>query len=70
MPITIRTEEGDITAEQEVANSFNQFFIDKISNLKTNIDPSQVKDPLDKLEANMSVFYFLPDVFMKSVIIF
>ena len=50
-PITIRTTDtGDITDEKEVAEAFNKFFIDKISNLKANIDPNYIKDPLTKIE--------------------
>ena len=45
--------EGEINSEQEVADSFNQFFIDKIKHLKGNIDPNQGKDPLDKLETKL-----------------
>ena len=50
-PITIRTSaDEDITDETEVAEAFNKFFVDKISNLKANIDPNYVKDPLSKIE--------------------
>ena len=41
------------SSEQEVANNFNQFFVYKISTLKANIDPNQVKDPLEKLEEKL-----------------
>ena len=49
-PITIRTVAGDVTDEAKVAESFNKFFVEKISNLKASIDPSYVKDPLSKIE--------------------
>ena len=38
-----------ITDEEEVANTFNSFFVEKISVLKENIDPARIKDPLEKL---------------------
>ena len=52
-PITINTAEGTVTSEQEVANTFNEYFIEKINNLKTNIDPNLTRDPLEKIEAKM-----------------
>ena len=47
--ITIRTAEGDKSEEITVANSFNNFFVKKISNLKEAIDPAHVKDSLEKI---------------------
>ena len=42
-----------IKDEQIIADTFNKFFIDKIENLKANIDPEYVEDPLTRLEAKM-----------------
>ena len=39
-----------IVDEEQVAEIFNQFFVEKIQNLKDNIDPKYVKDPLVKLK--------------------
>ena len=39
--ITIRTEQGVISEDSEVAAAFNEFFVTKISLLKENISPSQ-----------------------------
>ena len=33
--------------------AFNQFFVKKISNLKANIDPNSVQDPLTKIAEKM-----------------
>ena len=45
-------KEGEeiITDEKEIADIFNQFFINKIETLKKNIDKTQIRDPLEKLE--------------------
>ena len=43
-----------------IANSFNTFFVKKIGNLKANIDPNLITDPLknlqNKMKANTSKF--------------
>ena len=36
-----------------MANAFNGFFISKIDKLKENIDPNQVRDPLEKIKEKM-----------------
>ena len=43
-----------ISDEKEVADKFNEFFVDKIKNLKDNIDPSKIVDPLLHLKKKMS----------------
>ena len=43
-----------ITEEQIIANTFNKFFIDKIEDLKANIDPEYVEDPLTRLKKKMN----------------
>ena len=45
----LKEGEQDITDEKEIAEIFNSYFIDKIEDLKKNIDNSQVKDPTEKL---------------------
>ena len=35
--------------KNKVAESFNEFFVKKISDLKDNIDPNKVKDPLERI---------------------
>ena len=46
----IQKDNGEfITKEKEVAESFNEFFINKVENLKNNIDPANVEDPLVRL---------------------
>ena len=52
-PITIRSAFGNLTEAREVAEAFNKFSVDKISNLKANIDPNFVKDPLTKIAEKM-----------------
>ena len=39
-----------IDSEQEVADHFNKYFVDKIQKLKDSIDPEYVCDPLEKLK--------------------
>ena len=47
-------EEGKtINDEQEVAEIFNDFFINKISNIKDNIDQNRVEDPIKRLEEKL-----------------
>ena len=38
---------------REISNAFNDFFVKKIEDLKANIDPTQVSDPLNKLQENL-----------------
>ena len=42
-----------IKEEQEIANTFNKFFVSKIQNLRTNINQNYVEDPLEKLRKKM-----------------
>ena len=48
-------KEGDklIKDKQQIADTFNTFFIDKIEDLKANIDPEFIEDPLARLEAKL-----------------
>ena len=43
----------EMTDEQEIAESFNSFFTDKIEKLKKNIEPSMIEDPLTRLKEKM-----------------
>ena len=43
-----------ITDELEVAESFNNFFVKKIADLKEGIDPNMKTDPLEKLAKKQS----------------
>ena len=43
-----------ITDEQTIADTFNKFFIEKISLLKQGIDKSNIEDPLERLSKKMS----------------
>ena len=52
-PITIKAESGNLTKEKEVAEAFNRYFVEKIENLKANIDPNSVQDPLIKFSEKM-----------------
>ena len=50
----IEKEPGEeINDDQEVAESFNDFFTEKIVQLKKNIDPSLVTNPLERLREKM-----------------
>ena len=50
-----KIKNGDVETvdEKEIANTFNKFFVDKVANLKQNIDLSIIKDPLEKLKKKM-----------------
>ena len=50
-----KLKEGEevIEKEEEIANIFNNFFIEKISSLKDGIDQKYVKEPLAKLKKKM-----------------
>ena len=43
-----------MTDELEVAEEFNNFFVNKIEQLKNDINPSQIEDPLRRLKEKMS----------------
>ena len=49
----LKTSTGITEDEQEIANTFNQFFIQKIEDLKTGINPQMIEDPLGKLREKM-----------------
>ena len=49
----IKEDGTETTDEQEIAESFNTFFTDKIEQLKRNIDPSMVEDPNVRLREKM-----------------
>ena len=64
-PWNISTSDTDI-----ISNAFNKFFVEKIEDLKAKIDPTQVKDPLEKLKENMKnnkVSFALKTVNMKNL---
>ena len=42
-----------IKSEEEIADIFNEYFMDKIEKLKENIDHKYVKEPLEKLKKKM-----------------
>ena len=46
----IKIEDVTITDEQEIANEFNHFFINKIAALKENIPKERISDPLEKMK--------------------
>ena len=45
--------------EDEVAEVFNKFFVDKMKTLKDNIDQSIVEDPLERLNCKKQTKNFL-----------
>ena len=50
----VLNEKGEnVTAEKEVAETFNDFFINKVEDLKRNIDPGHVEDPLARLSGKL-----------------
>ena len=59
-PITIKTESGNLTEEkEEVAEAFNRYFVEKIGNLKANIEPNSVQDPLIKFSEKWKTKAFI-----------
>ena len=50
----MKTEEGNTNDEQEISNTFNTFFTEKITKLKDKIDKDIMVDPLEKLKEKMS----------------
>ena len=55
----MKTEDGKTNDEQEIANSFNTFFTEKIIKLKDKIDKDIIVDPLEKLKEKMSTKHYL-----------
>ena len=49
----MKTDNWTTTDEQQIADSFNSFFIEKIDNLKKGIDPQYSEDPLAKLKEKL-----------------
>ena len=47
--VTIITKDGESSDELKVAETFNTYFVEKISNLKETVDPNIVKDPLERI---------------------
>ena len=47
------SDHNDITNEEVIATKFNEFFVNKIEDLKANIDPNLKTDPLIHLEKKM-----------------
>jgi hypothetical protein len=61
-----------ITEEQIIANTFNKFFVDKIEDLKANIDPEYVEDPLTRLKKKMNkknLLFKLKQITSKELLI-
>ena len=51
----LKREDGTITNDKsEVAKTFNKFFVEKVADLKNNIDQKYVGNPLEKLEVEMA----------------
>ena len=46
--IILKSAERDITEDTDVATKFNKYFVDKIENLKAQIDLDFIEDPLSK----------------------
>ena len=68
--LIISSPEGDLTEEKKVADTFNRYFVDKISALKESIDPAHIKDPLAKIAEKVkdrNLVFSLKVVTSKSV---
>jgi hypothetical protein len=51
--IVINGPSGEISNEQEVANSFNAYFVEKISALKENVNQNLTEDPLERIRKKL-----------------
>jgi hypothetical protein len=51
--LTVNEDGKIIEDEKEIGNIFNSFFIEKIINLRENIDQTMVTDPTEKLKEKM-----------------
>ena len=68
--IILKTQDGDITEDLDVATKLNKYFFDKIENLKANIDPEYIEDPLAKTKEkvkNKNLRFSLKRVTLKEV---
>ena len=52
--MNMRHETVTITGDAKVAEELNNFFVNKIANLKETIDNSNIEDPLEKLRGKMA----------------
>ena len=50
----LENETETITGDAKVAEELNNFFVNKIANLKDKIDKTNIEDPLDKLRSKMA----------------
>ena len=68
--IILKSAERDITEDTDVATKFNKYFVDKIENLKAQIDPDFIEDPLAKSKEkvkNMNLKFSLKRLTLKGV---
>ena len=47
---SLKSNDDIILDHEEIANTFNSYFVEKIENLKANIDTSIMEDPLARLK--------------------
>ena len=52
--ITLIENGVEITSEKEVADTQNNYFLNKINDLKNGIDPNRIEDPLAQLKKKMA----------------
>ena len=67
----LQEEDEIIEKEEEIANIFNNFFVEKIQVLKDGIDKNIITDPLEKLEKKMkkkNLVFSLKTVTEKKVL--
>ena len=69
--IILNSTNRKITEDTEVATKFNKYFVDKIENLKSQIDPNLITDPLAKSKdkvKNLNLKFSLKRLTVKEVI--
>ena len=67
---SLKTENETITDPERIANSFIEFFVEKISQLKENINKEEIEDPLKRLKkkkSNNNLAFSIKKVDRKSL---
>ena len=69
--IVLTTKEGEMTDDLEVAGRFNEYFVQKIEDLKEKIDQTHIKNPLTKIQEktkHKNLSFSLKRVTVKEVV--
>ena len=64
---SLKSNDEIMVDQEEIANTFNSYFVEKINDLKSNIDTSLVEDPLEKLKSKMEGLKNRPSLSIKPI---